>query len=56
MFVITILMKNTSKQEINNFIESMPENIKLVEVNVKVETDLDELSEDEKKNLWKSLV
>ena len=49
MFVIANINENTSKQEINDFIESMPENIKLVQVNVKVETDLDELSEDEKK-------
>ena len=49
MFVIANINENTSKEEINSFIESMPENIKLVEVDVKVETDLDELSEEEKK-------
>ena len=49
MFVIANINEDTSKVELDSFIKSMPENIKLVEVNVKVETDLNDLSEEEKK-------
>ena len=49
MFVVANINEDTSKAELDSFIKSMPENIKLVEVNVKVETDLNDLSEEEKK-------
>ena len=49
MFVVANINEDTTRTELDNFIKSMPENIKLVEVNVKVETDLNDLSEEEKK-------
>ena len=49
MFVVANINEDTIRAELDNFIKSMPENIKLVEVNVKVETDLNDLSEEEKK-------
>jgi len=49
MFVVANINEDTTKVELDSFIKSMPENIKLVEVNVKVETDLNDLSEEEKK-------
>ena len=49
MFVVANINEDTTRVELDNFIKSMPENIKLVEVNVKVETDLNDLSEEEKK-------
>jgi GTP-binding protein YchF len=49
MFVVANINEDTTRAELDNFIKSMPENIKLVEVNVKVETDLNDLSEEEKK-------
>ena len=49
MFVVANINEDTTRTELDNFIKSMPENIKLVEVNVKVETDLSDLSEEEKK-------
>tara|TARA_Y100000389_G_C17445656_1_gene511429 strand:- start:28 stop:1104 length:1077 start_codon:yes stop_codon:yes gene_type:complete len=49
MFVVANINEDTSKEEIDTFRRSLPEDIKLVEVNVKVETDLNELSDDEKK-------
>ena len=48
MFVVANINEDTTRTELDNFIKSMPENIKLVEVNVKVETDLNDLSEEEK--------
>ena len=49
MFVVANINEDTTRTELDNFIKSMPKNIKLVEVNVKVETDLNDLSEEEKK-------
>ena len=49
MFVVANINEDTTRAELDNFIKLMPENIKLVEVNVKVETDLNDLSEEEKK-------
>ena len=49
MFVVANINEDTTRTELDNFIKSMPENIQLVEVNVKVETDLNDLSEEEKK-------
>jgi len=49
MFVVANINEDTTRAELDSFIKSMPENIKLVEVNVKVETDLNDLSEEEKK-------
>ena len=43
MFVVANINEDTTRAELDNFIKSMPENIKLVEVNVKVETDLHDL-------------
>ena len=48
MFVIANVNENTSKEEIEKFKKHLPINIKTVEVDVKTETDLNELSSEEK--------
>jgi len=49
MFVIANINEDTSKDELDRFKNNIAKNIKVVEVNVKVETDLNELTSEEKK-------
>jgi GTP-binding protein YchF len=49
MFVIANINEDTSKDELEKFKANIAKNIKVVEVNVKVETDLNELTSEEKK-------
>ena len=49
MFVIANINEDTSKDELDKFKNNIAKNIKFVEVNVKVETDLNELTSEEKK-------
>jgi GTP-binding protein YchF len=49
MFVIANINEDTSKDELDKFKNNIAKNIKVVEVNVKVETDLNELTSEEKK-------
>ncbi len=49
MFVIANINEDTSKDELDKFKANIAKNIKVVEVNVKVETDLSELSTEERK-------
>jgi len=48
MFVIANLNENTSKEEIEKFKGNLPKDITVVEVDVKTETELNELSNEEK--------
>ena len=48
MFIIANINENTQKEQIEKFKSILSENMKLIEVNVKIETDLNELSEVEK--------
>ena len=48
MFVIANINDNTSKEEVEKFKKHLPEDIIVVEVDVKTETDLNELSNEEK--------
>jgi GTP-binding protein YchF len=48
MFVIANINEDTSKDELDKFKNNIAKNIKIVEVNVKVETDLNELTREEK--------
>lgn len=48
MFVIANINESTSKNDMQTFIDSLPNHVNLVEINVKVETDLNELEEDER--------
>ena len=48
MFVIANINEETSKEEIEKFKENLPKDIKVVEVDVKIETDLNELSNEER--------
>lgn len=48
MFVIANVNENTSREEIEKFKRHLPKNITVVELDVKTETDLNELSNDEK--------
>jgi GTP-binding protein YchF len=49
MFVIANINEDTSKDELDKFKNNIAKNINVVEVNVKVETDLNELTSEEKK-------
>lgn len=49
MFVIANINEDTSEDELDKFKANIAKNIKVVEVNVKVETDLSELSTEERK-------
>ena len=53
MFIIANINEDTSKEEIDSFKKSLSSNIKVVEVNVKVENDLNDLSVEEKKEFMK---
>ncbi len=48
MFVIANINESTSRTDMKKFLESLPESTNVVEVNVKVETDLNELDKNEK--------
>ena len=53
MFVIANVNENTSKKEIEKFKGNLPNDITVVEVDVKTETDLNELSNEEKTEFMK---
>ena len=53
MFVIANINEDTSKEEIDAFKKLLPKNIELVQVNVKVETDLNDLSDEDKKEFMR---
>ena len=53
MFVIANVNENTSKKEIEKFKGNLPKDITVVEVDVKTETDLNELSNEEKTEFMK---
>ncbi len=53
MFVIANINEDTSPEEIDIFKKLLPKNIELVQVNVKVETDLNDLSDKDKKEFMK---
>ena len=53
MFVIANINEDTPQEEIDAFKNLLPKNIELVQVNVKVETDLNDLSDDDKKEFMK---
>jgi GTP-binding protein YchF len=48
MFVIANINEDTNKEDIDLFKKNLPNNIVLVDMNVKIETDLNELSDEEK--------
>ena len=49
MFVIANINEDTTQEEIDAFKMLLPKNIELLQVNVKVETDLNDLSDDDQK-------
>jgi len=49
MFVIANINEETKKEEIDTFKKLLTRNMKLVQVNVRVETDLNDLSDEDKK-------
>ena len=53
MFVIANINEDTNKKDIELFKKTLPENIELVDMNVKIETDLNDLSDDEKVEFMK---
>ena len=53
MFVIANINEDTAQEEIDTFKNLLPKNIELVQVNVKVETDLNDLSDEDKKEFMK---
>jgi len=53
MFVIANINEDTNKKDIELFKKILPENIELVDMNVKIETDLNDLSDDEKVEFMK---
>ena len=53
MFVIANINEDTNKKDIELFKKNLPENIELVDMNVKIETDLNDLSDDEKVEFMK---
>ena len=53
MFVIANVNESTSKKEIEKFRGNLPKDITVVEVDVKTETDLNELSNEEKTEFMK---
>ena len=48
MFVIANINEDTNKEDIELFKKNLPSNIVLVDINVKIEIDLNELSDDDK--------
>lgn len=48
MFVIANINEDTNREDIELFKKTLPNNIALVDINVKIETDLNELSDDDK--------
>lgn len=48
MFVIANINEDTKKEDIELFKKTLPDNIILVDINVKIETDLNDLSDDDK--------
>ena len=48
MFVIANINEDTNKKDIELFKNNLPDNIQLVDMNVKIETDLNDLSDEEK--------
>ena len=53
MFVIANINEDTNKEDIDLFKKNLPNNIVLVDMNVKIETDLNELSDEEKVEFMK---
>jgi len=53
MFVIANINEDTNKKDLELFKKNLPENIELVDINVKIETDLNDLSDDEKVEFMK---
>ena len=53
MFVIANINEDTNKEDIELFKKNLPGNIVLVDMNVKIETDLNDLSDDEKVEFMK---
>jgi len=53
MFVIANINEETKQEEIDTFKKSLAKNMKLVQVNVKVETDLNDLSDEDKKEFMR---
>jgi len=49
MFVIANINEDTTQEEIDAFKKLLPKNIELLQINVKVETDLNDLSDEDKK-------
>ena len=53
MFVIANINEDTNKEDIELFKNNLPNNIVLVDMNVKIETDLNDLSDEEKVEFMK---
>ena len=53
MFVIANINEETKQEEIDTFKKLLAKNMKLVQVNVRVETDLNDLSDEDKKEFMK---
>ena len=56
MFVIANVNDQTTRKDIDEFKHQLSDNIKVVEVDVKIETDLNELSNEEKIEFMSELV